>query len=95
MEVIDVQSIVFIGDWDLTITGEKAFGLLISENGLLVALLTVVISKWATRFKEKNIFALSSILYALSMWMFGLTEWFWGLVIAMGVFTCSLSSLAF
>lgn len=86
-EVIDVQSIMSIGDWNLTITGEKAFGLLISENGLLVALLTVVISKWATRFKEKNIFALSSILYALSMWMFGLTEWLWGLVIAMGVFT--------
>ncbi|WP_203363915.1 MFS transporter [Bacillus sp. REN10] len=86
-EVIDVQSIFSIGNWNLTITGEKAFSLLISENGLLVALMTVAISKWATRYPEKNVFAFSSILYALSMWMFGLTNWFWGLVLAMGIFT--------
>ena len=86
-EVIDAQTIFSLGDWPVSINGEKAFGILVSENGFLVALFTVLISKWVSRFHEKNVFAVSSILYAVSMWMFGLTDWFWGFVIAMIVFT--------
>ncbi|OCA82809.1 MDR family MFS transporter [Pseudobacillus wudalianchiensis] len=86
-EAIDVQTIFSLGDWIVSINGEKAFGILVSENGFLVALFTVLVSKWVTRFHEKNVFAISSILYAVSMWMFGLTDWFWGFVLAMIVFT--------
>ncbi|RJS61532.1 MFS transporter [Bacillus sp. PK3_68] len=86
-ETIDVQTIFSFGDWTLSINGERAFGVLVSENGLLVALFTVGISKWVSRFYAKNVFAVSSILYAVSMWVFGLTDWFWGLVIAMVIFT--------
>ncbi|MBM7649562.1 MFS family permease [Bacillus ectoiniformans] len=86
-ETISLQTIFSFADWNFQITGEKAFGLLISENGLLVALFTVAISKWVTPFRERNVFAISSILYAASMWMFGLTGWFWGMVLAMAVFT--------
>ncbi|MED0665402.1 MFS transporter [Bacillus badius] len=86
-ESIDIQTIFSLGDWVVSISGEKAFGLLVSENGLLVALFTVAISKWVSRFHEKNVFAASSILYAASMWMFALTDWFWGFVVGMAVFT--------
>jgi MFS transporter, DHA1 family, multidrug resistance protein B len=70
-----------------TVNGEQAFGLILSENGLLVALFTVAVTKWVTRFRERNVFVLSSLTYAVAILMFGATNWIWGLILAMAVFT--------
>ncbi|MEH7115404.1 MFS transporter [Neobacillus niacini] len=86
-EVIDLQTLFSIGDWSFTIKGEQAFGIVLAENGLLVALLTVVITKWMGNFKERNVFVLSSVVYAISIFMFSQTHWIWGFIIAMAVFT--------
>lgn len=86
-EVIDKQSLGTFFGKELIITGEKAFSFIISENGLIVALLTVALTKWVTRFKEKNVFFTSSMLYAISMVIFGIFGHFYIFVIAMFIFT--------
>ncbi len=86
-EVIDKQTLFSIGDWSITLGGEKAFGLLISENGLLVALLTVCVTRWMERYQERFVFVGSSIVYGVSILLFGQTESIWGLIFIMALFT--------
>lgn len=86
-EVIDLQTLFSIGDWSFTVKGEQAFGIVLAENGFLVALLTVMITKWMGRYKERNVFVFSSIIYAISIFLFSQTHWIWGFIIAMAVFT--------
>jgi MFS family permease len=86
-EVIGNQS---LGTWfgsEVKLTGELAFSILISENGLLVALLTVAVTKFVVSFKEKNTFFVSSVLYALAMVVFSLFDSFWIFILAMAIFT--------
>jgi MFS transporter, DHA1 family, multidrug resistance protein B len=70
-----------------TLTGEQIFGVILSENGLLVALFTVVVTKWMTKYKEKNVFMLSSLIYAVSIFIFGQTASIWMFIISMAIFT--------
>ncbi|MEH7180023.1 MDR family MFS transporter [Neobacillus vireti] len=86
-DVIDFQTLFSIGDWEFTVKGEQAFGLVLAENGLLVALLTVAVTKWMSTFKELNVFVLSSVVYAISIVLFSQTHWIWGFIVAMAVFT--------
>ncbi|MGM0751973.1 MAG: MDR family MFS transporter [Bacillota bacterium] len=86
-DVIDQATLFSVGDWSLTLVSEQVFGLILSENGFLVALLTVVITRWITKFRERNVFILSSVIYAVSIFMFGQTSSVWMFVIAMAVFT--------
>jgi MFS transporter, DHA1 family, multidrug resistance protein B len=86
-DVIDLQTLFSIGDWSFTVKGEQAFGIVLAENGFLVALLTVVITKWMGSYKERNVFVLSSVIYAVSIVLFSQTHWIWGFIIAMAVFT--------
>ncbi len=86
-ETIDVQNIAAFMGSELNVTGETSFGVLLSENGLLVALFTVIITRWMTRFREKWVFFMSAILYGVSMLIFPITSWFWMFVLAMAVFT--------
>ncbi|MEC1522415.1 MFS transporter [Neobacillus niacini] len=86
-DVIDLQTLFSIGDWSFTVKGEQAFGIVLAENGFLVALLTVVITKWMGSYKERNVFVLSSVIYAISIFLFSQTNWIWGFIIAMAVFT--------
>ncbi len=81
------QTLFDFGNWTLTLQGEQAFGLILSENGFLVALFTVVVTKWMTKYRERNVFVLASVIYAVSMILFSRTEIIWGLMIAMAVFT--------
>jgi DHA1 family multidrug resistance protein B-like MFS transporter len=79
-----------LGQWfgqDLKLTGELAFSILISENGLLVALLTVVVTRFVTTYREKNVFFVSSILYTIAMVVFSLYDSFWIFILAMAIFT--------
>ncbi|MFJ5758589.1 MDR family MFS transporter [Neobacillus sp. NPDC093182] len=86
-DVIDLQTLFSIGDWSFTVKGEQAFGIVLAENGFLVALLTVVITKWMGKYKERNVFVFSSVIYAISIVLFSQTHWIWGFIIAMAVFT--------
>jgi MFS transporter, DHA1 family, multidrug resistance protein B len=86
-ENVKQQSIVSIGNWSLTIGGEQAFGILLSENGLLVALFTVVVTKWMGTFRERNVYILSSLSYAMAILLIGHISWIWGLIVAMAIFT--------
>lgn len=86
-EMVNNQTVLELGSKVFTVNGEQAFGLILSENGLLVALFTVAVTKWVTRFPERNVFVLSSFVYAVSILMFGATHWIWGLILAMAVFT--------
>jgi predicted MFS family arabinose efflux permease len=86
-DVMDKATLFSFGDWSLTLVSEQVFGLILSENGFLVALLTVVITRWITKFRERNVFILSSVIYAVSIFMFGQTSSVWMFVISMAVFT--------
>ncbi|RSD26722.1 MDR family MFS transporter [Mesobacillus subterraneus] len=86
-DTVHNQTVLELGSKAFTVNGEQAFGLILSENGLLVAIFTVAVTKWVTRFRERNVFVLSSLIYAISILMFGATNWIWGLIAAMAVFT--------
>lgn len=86
-ELVATQTLFTFGTWHLTIQSEQIFGLILSENGLLVALFTVIVTKWMTKYRERNVFVIAAIVYCLSMILFSQTTWIWGLIIAMAVFT--------
>ncbi|PLT27937.1 MDR family MFS transporter [Peribacillus deserti] len=86
-EAIGTQTLLSFNNWSYDVKGEQAFGLLISENGLLVALFTIVISRWMSSFKERNVFITSSLVYGISIFVMGQTNWIWGLIMAMALFT--------
>ena len=76
-----------IGDWQAHFGGEKLFGMLVSENGLLVVLFTVIVTKWMDRYKDRYVFIGTAIVYALSIFLFGQTSSVFGLVAVMALFT--------
>ena len=86
-DMIHQQEIIRIGDWSLSLTGEQAFGVILSENGLLVAILTISVTKWMSNYQERNVFIVSSIIYGVAMVTFGLSGSLWIFIIAMGFFT--------
>ncbi|MGJ7919140.1 MDR family MFS transporter [Neobacillus sp. LXY-4] len=86
-ENVQEQTWFTLGEWSFTIQGEQAFGILLSENGLLVALFTVLVTNWMDKFRERNVFVLSSLAYAIAIILIGQTSWIWGLIFAMGIFT--------
>ncbi|ALC87964.1 MFS transporter [Bacillus sp. FJAT-22090] len=86
-DAIDVQVLGNLFGREWTVTGEGSFGILLSENGLLVVLFTVFVTKWMTKYPEKSVFFLSSIMYAVAMLIFPLTANFWVFLFAMAVFT--------
>ncbi|MEH7441273.1 MFS transporter [Bacillus sp. JJ1122] len=86
-DTVNNQTVFELGSKVFTVNGEQAFGLILSENGLFVALFTVFVTKWMISFRERNVFVLSSIVYAVAILMFGATNWIWGLIAAMAVFT--------
>ncbi|MDP4085561.1 MAG: MFS transporter [Bacillota bacterium] len=81
------QSLFTFGTWSVNVKAEQVFGIVLSENGLLVALLTVVVTKWMNKYSERLSFVLSSIFYAISIIIFGQTHLVLGFIIAMAIFT--------
>ncbi len=86
-EVVQEQPFIHIGEFTWTISGERAFGLILAENGLLVALFTVLVTRYMNRLKEKRVFISSCLLYAFGMTLYGLTQNVWVFIAAMGIFT--------
>ncbi|WP_186579178.1 MDR family MFS transporter [Aquibacillus kalidii] len=85
--VIENQTLLNIGELHFSVSGETAFALILAENGLLVALFTVYITRVMTKFKERYVFIGSSIMYALGITLYGLTQNIWMFMVAMGLFT--------
>ncbi|KMM36239.1 MDR family MFS transporter [Guptibacillus hwajinpoensis] len=86
-ESVPTQPVLSLFDFNISADGNRIFSWLISENGLLVALLTVYMTSKMSRYKERNVFIASCLIYALSMVMFGHTTHVWMLALAMFVFT--------
>lgn len=86
-DVVHNQTLLSVGDWAFKVGGEQAFGIVLAFNGLLVAIFTVSVTKWMTKYVERNVFVLSSVMYAISILLFGQTQWIWGLLLAMLIFT--------
>lgn len=86
-EFVQNQSLFTFEERSFTVRGEQAFGIILAENGFLVVLFTVAVTKMMTKYKERNVFVLSSLTYAVAILLFGQTNWIWGLIFAMAVFT--------
>jgi MFS family permease len=86
-DMVHNQEMIKLGGWSLSLNGEQAFGVILSENGLLVALFTISVTKWMGKYQERNVFILSSIIYGLSIITFGLSGSIWIFIVAMGLFT--------
>ncbi|MBP3965360.1 MDR family MFS transporter [Paenibacillus lignilyticus] len=86
-ETIQQATIFSFKDWHLEVTGQQLFGLIVSENGLLVALFTVLVTKWIVGFRDRYIFIGGALLYAVGIQMFGLMSTFWGFTLAIAIFT--------
>ncbi|MGG3692824.1 MDR family MFS transporter [Heyndrickxia ginsengihumi] len=71
----------------LHFSSAQFFGFILSENGLVVAVLTITITKWISQFPHKNIFILSSLLYAISIFLFGIWNSSWGFIASMLLFS--------
>lgn len=86
-EMVSVQTLFRLGDWVLSTGGEEFFGWLMAENGLLVALFTVWITRWVNRLKEGRVFITSSLFYGLSMLIIGSSTNVWVMILGIVVFT--------
>ncbi|GGH75341.1 MFS family permease [Pullulanibacillus pueri] len=88
-EEVPTQSLLSLGSWHFDLTGKQAFSWVVAENGLLVALFTVLMNKWMTRYKEKTVFMGSAIFYGLGILLFGNMTNVWGLLFAVVIFTAA------
>ncbi|MGG4468418.1 MFS transporter [Paenibacillus alvei] len=86
-EVVTDQPLLQFGNWSYVVESTQAFGLVLAENGLLVAIFTITVTRWMSKYNERNVFIISSFIYAASVLLFSQTSWIWGLLLAMLVFT--------
>lgn len=86
-DTVESASVLPGSGWDLRLTGERLFGFLISENGLLVALLTVLVTRWMNALRDRYVFIAGSLVFAASVFLFGQATGFWGFAAVMAVFT--------
>ncbi|WP_339063687.1 MFS transporter [Tepidibacillus marianensis] len=76
-----------LGIWKIVVTGEKFFGWLISENGLIVVLFTVWVSQKIRSWSDERALVFSSILFGLGYWLIAFTTNSWILLALMALIT--------
>jgi len=86
-ETVPLATVFSWGDWDWRLTGDKLFGVIVSENGLLVALFTVIVTRLMAKYRDRYVFIGGALFYALGIWMFGQSSSFWTFSAAIAVFT--------
>ncbi|MFD1394818.1 MDR family MFS transporter [Kroppenstedtia eburnea] len=86
-EAIPQQTLFSLGDGSIRTGGAEFFGWLLAVNGFLVALFTVIVTRWVNRFPEGRVFIISALLYGVSMWVFGSSTALWVAVAGMVVLT--------
>ncbi|WP_085522831.1 MDR family MFS transporter [Tuberibacillus sp. Marseille-P3662] len=88
-EFIHEQTLFSLGNWSLTVDGRQTFSWILAENGFLVALFTLAMTKWMTKYKERNVFVISAVLYGVAIILFGHTVSIGFLLIATALFTAA------
>ena len=86
-ETVDEARLLSIGHFDLTLNATELFGLVVAVNGGIVALCTVLVTKWMMTYPEKYVFAGSSILYGVSILLMGLFPYPWMYIISILIFS--------
>ena len=81
------DQMLYLGFMDLIVTGEKLFGWLISINGLIVVLFTVLVSRLIIKWSDEKALIISSILFGISFWLMGFTNNVVALIALMVLFT--------
>ncbi|TCS83698.1 MDR family MFS transporter [Tepidibacillus fermentans] len=81
------SQVMNLGFWEIQVTGEKLFGWMISENGLLVVLFTVWVSQKIKAWSDEKALIISSLLFGLSYWLIAFTTNVWILIGLMALFT--------
>ncbi|MET1250241.1 MFS transporter [Sporolactobacillus sp. STCC-11] len=84
---VPIQTLFSFGNWQVEITGRNLFSVMVSMNGLCVALLTVIVTKWMTKFREGNVFMGSSFCYGIAMILMGSTRNIWLLLFGIVLFS--------
>ncbi len=85
-DVVSQQTLFSIGQWSFSLSGEKAFSVLIAENGLLVALFTVAVTKWMENYKENGCLSFLHFLRNRHF-SFGQTTSLWMMIFLIALFT--------
>ncbi|MGO4107846.1 hypothetical protein [Paenibacillus sp. YAF4_2] len=65
-ETIHSTTVFAFGDWDLQLSGEKLFCLIVSENGLFVALFSLVCSRYCAVWPNVYILGLKTFVSRLA-----------------------------
>ena len=86
-ETIPVQTLLQWGSFNIETGGARFYSWLIAENGLLVILFTVWITKMIRYFDEKHVFVSSSLLYGFSMILLGMSQQLWLALLSIFIFT--------
>ncbi|SDM84602.1 Dipeptide/tripeptide permease [Paenibacillus sp. yr247] len=86
-ETVHATTIFSYGNWILQVSGKQLFGMIVSENGLFVALFTVLVTKWMLVYRDRYVFIGGALFYALGIAMFSQMSTFWGFTLAIAVFT--------
>jgi MFS family permease len=84
---VPLQTLFSFGNWQVAISGRNLFSVMVSMNGLCVALLTVIVTKWMTKFREGNVFMGSSFCYGIAMILMGSTLNVWLLLFGIVLFS--------
>lgn len=81
------QNLLTLGTWTLAVDGKQLFSVMVSLNGLCVALFTVIVTKWMTRFREGSVFMGSAFCYGTAMIIMGTTVNAWVLFLCIVMFS--------
>ncbi|MCQ2009734.1 MFS transporter [Sporolactobacillus sp. STSJ-5] len=84
---VPLQTLLSFGNWQVAISGRNLYSVMVSMNGLCVALLTVIVTKWMTKFREGNVFMGSSLCYGIAMILMGSTQNIWLLLFCIVLFS--------
>lgn len=76
-----------LGFVNINVTGERLFGWLISENGLIVVLFSVLVARLISKWSDEKALIISSLLFGFSFWLMGFTTSALVLILLMGLFT--------
>lgn len=81
------QNLLALGNWTIAVDGKQLFSMMVSLNGLFVALFTVIVTKWMVRFREGNVFMGSAFCYGTAMIIMGTTVNAWVLFLCIAMFS--------
>jgi MFS family permease len=84
---VPAQTLFSWGDAAFTLTSKEIFGWLVGFNGLLFVLFILPVTKWFGKWKERNVFILSSLLAGSGTFFVGLTTNVWLLFFITIIFT--------